>query len=197
MWAAQVVLRLSNENMPAPISPLNRWLIQPDGPFSLLVATFHLCGNPLSMKCWTNPVPSLSISSFSLCEEVQLDSILEAVCAQFEAVVTIEKLAVSRVRQVTATITKIKGTVARDGFTYLSRSLTRVLSKMILRLLWRTFRLKEAYSLSKKTFSFSNSDFSDFFLFGTIFYGISWLRIQGPGAIRIKSRVQIRIRSPI
>jgi hypothetical protein len=52
----------------------------------------------------------------SLCEEVQLDSILEAVCAQFEAVVTIEKLAVSRVRQVTATITKIKGTVARDGF---------------------------------------------------------------------------------
>jgi hypothetical protein len=47
---------------------------------------------------------------------VQLDSILEAVCAQFEAVVTIEKLAVSRVRQVTATITKIKGTVARDVF---------------------------------------------------------------------------------
>jgi hypothetical protein len=52
---------------------------------------------------------------------VQLDSILEAVCAQFEAVVTIEKLAVSRVRQVTATITKIKGTVARDCFIYLSR----------------------------------------------------------------------------
>jgi hypothetical protein len=52
---------------------------------------------------------------------VQLDSILEAVCAQFEAVVTIEKLAVSRVRQVTATITKIKGTVARDGFINLSQ----------------------------------------------------------------------------
>ena len=46
--------------------------------------------------------PSWRFSAFlTLLQEVQLDSILEAVCAQFEAVVTLEKLAVSRVRQVT------------------------------------------------------------------------------------------------
>jgi hypothetical protein len=57
-------------------------------------------------------------------QEVQLDSILEAVCAQFEAVVSLEKVAVSRVRQVTATITKVKEYVtaldrlALDGAEY-------------------------------------------------------------------------------
>lgn len=48
-------------------------------------------------------------------KEVQLDPILEAVCAQFEAVLTLEKLALSRVRQVTATITKVKEYVTALG----------------------------------------------------------------------------------
>lgn len=57
-------------------------------------------------------------------KEIQLDSILEAVCAQFEAVVSLEKVAVSRVRQVTATVTKVKeyatalGRLGLDGAEY-------------------------------------------------------------------------------
>ena len=48
-------------------------------------------------------------------QEIHLDSILEAVCAQFEAVVSLEKVAVTRVRQVTTTITKVKEYVTALG----------------------------------------------------------------------------------
>ena len=41
-------------------------------------------------------------------QDIHLDCILECICAQFDSVVSLERVAVTRVRQVTTTLTKVK-----------------------------------------------------------------------------------------
>jgi len=73
------------------------------------IDTFEKLLDSTKIKLLTKSWPDLFVLGLAQAkEEVSLCKILECICAQFEKISTLERLAVARVKQVTSTLSKIK-----------------------------------------------------------------------------------------
>jgi len=73
------------------------------------IQTFETLHESTKIKIFTKSWTDLFILGLAQAkQDIHLDCILECICAQFESVVSLERVAVTRVRQVTTTLTKVK-----------------------------------------------------------------------------------------